>query len=265
MITKVSPAIYACSLQEVKDHLRVNHSHDDDLIRSLLAGANDRVQQEVNRQLVTATYQMKIQSWWDREIRIPFPPLLKVNSITYFDEDNASQTLASSNYDVSTYTTPGKIRWAYDATIPSVYYRPDAVTIEFIAGYCLSFTVNDTTNVFTVAEILDISDGARVRLRTSDTLPAPLVEGKDYYLRDSSGLTFKVAETSGGSAVDLTTSGTGKHYVDLVPEPLKQAIKIAVGTWYDVVTEDVSVGYSTVQPMPMAGKYLMEPYRVWTL
>jgi len=40
-----------------------------------------------------------------------------------------------------------------------------------------------------------------------DTCPNPLVEGTVYYVRDATTDTFKVAASSGGAAIDLTTAG----------------------------------------------------------
>lgn len=40
-----------------------------------------------------------------------------------------------------------------------------------------------------------------------DTCPNPLVEGTVYYVRDATTDTFKVAATSGGAAIDITTAG----------------------------------------------------------
>lgn len=40
-----------------------------------------------------------------------------------------------------------------------------------------------------------------------DTVPSPLTEGAVYYVRDATTDTFKVAATSGGSVIDLTTAG----------------------------------------------------------
>lgn len=40
-----------------------------------------------------------------------------------------------------------------------------------------------------------------------DTVPSPLVEGQVYYARDCTTDTFKVAASSGGSVIDLTTAG----------------------------------------------------------
>jgi hypothetical protein len=44
-------------------------------------------------------------------------------------------------------------------------------------------------------------------------LPDPLVAGTRYYVVNTSGSTFKVAATSGGAAIDLTTAGTGTNTV----------------------------------------------------
>ena len=38
------------------------------------------------------------------------------------------------------------------------------------------------------------------------TPPSPLVEGTVYYVRDADSDTFKVAATSGGTAIDLTSA-----------------------------------------------------------
>lgn len=40
-----------------------------------------------------------------------------------------------------------------------------------------------------------------------DTVPSPLTEGQIYYARDCTTETFKVAASSGGAAIDLTTAG----------------------------------------------------------
>jgi hypothetical protein len=43
--------------------------------------------------------------------------------------------------------------------------------------------------------------------------PAPLVEGTTYFVRDATTDTFKVAATSGGSAIDLTTASSAGCWV----------------------------------------------------
>lgn len=54
-----------------------------------------------------------------------------------------------------------------------------------------------------------LSDGMAVVFKSSGAVPAPLVAGTTYYMRDDTAGTFKVAATRGGSAIDLTTTGSG--------------------------------------------------------
>lgn len=75
------------------------------------------------------------------------------------------------------------------------------------------FTANATSNVITVTGHAFANDD-RVYVFTDDTLPAPLDTITTYYVVSSSGMTFKLSLTSGGSAIDITDAGTGVHYID---------------------------------------------------
>lgn len=50
------------------------------------------------------------------------------------------------------------------------------------------------------------------------TVPAGLVEGTIYYVRDATTDTFKVAATAGGAAIDLTGTGAGDCVVSKIVE-----------------------------------------------
>lgn len=76
-------------------------------------------------------------------------------------------------------------------------------------------TVVAGTDLFTALYDFSYINLYPVRFSTTGTLPAPLVAGTVYYLRDVSGATFKLATTSGGSVLDITTTGTGTHTVEI--------------------------------------------------
>lgn len=75
-----------------------------------------------------------------------------------------------------------------------------------------TFTADATSNVITCTGH-GFSDGYLVHVTTSGTLPAPLVAGTTYWVRDSDATTFKLAATRDGAAIDLTTAGTGTQKV----------------------------------------------------
>ena len=88
------------------------------------------------------------------------------------------------------------------------------------SGFYFKKYFNSITATFTAATT-DIctanahgySDGETVSLTTTDTLPAGLTVGVVYYIRDSATNTFKLALTNGGTAVDITDTGTGTHTI----------------------------------------------------
>jgi uncharacterized phiE125 gp8 family phage protein len=138
-----TPATELLTLEEAKRHLRVYSSDLDDEVAALIAAARDDCERETGRTFRTAvTRTWKTDEWFCEAWKPPFPPLLGITSITYFDADNASQTLASSNYHVVLSTDGrGEVVWATDAVLPIVYDRPDAITVTFTTGYASASVV----------------------------------------------------------------------------------------------------------------------------
>jgi hypothetical protein len=54
-------------------------------------------------------------------------------------------------------------------------------------------------------------DGKSVIIYTTGVLPAPLVAGRQYYVKNSDLNTFNVALTPAGSTIDTTSAGSGTH------------------------------------------------------
>lgn len=76
-------------------------------------------------------------------------------------------------------------------------------------------TFNTTTDTLTLPTDQNPRNGERFILQTTDTLPAPLKPGQRYYVVNASraGKSFQLALTEGGAAIDLTSAGTGTHYL----------------------------------------------------
>lgn len=71
-------------------------------------------------------------------------------------------------------------------------------------------TANATTNKLACVDH-GYQDLDPITFATSGTLPAPLVVGTLYFVRDAATDDFKVALTANGTAVDLTDTGSGTH------------------------------------------------------
>lgn len=108
-----------------------------------------------------------------------------------------------------------------DVSVPgpldNVYLNAGKIDILYGLIQRVTFTV-DTTNDYLIPGTLhDFANNQRVQVWTSSALPGGLSEATDYYVRDVDQVTgkFKLSATLGGTAVNLTDSGTGTHQVGL--------------------------------------------------
>lgn len=73
-----------------------------------------------------------------------------------------------------------------------------------------NFTVNTSTEVVTSSTHGMVTNDI-VQLTTTDTLPAGLELATDYYVTKIDADTFTLSTTIGGTAIDITDTGTGTH------------------------------------------------------
>ncbi len=129
------PTVEPVTLQEACDWCKVSLGDDAAVMTGLVKAARHHVEMIIGRQLITATWTLKLDGFPCR-IVCPRPPLASVTSITYTDEANATQTLSASLYQVDTYREPGIIVPEYGRTWPTT--RADTVntvTVVYQAGY----------------------------------------------------------------------------------------------------------------------------------
>lgn len=134
-LTLTTPATeYPLLLEEAKASLRVTTDDENSYIQSLIAAATGYVEQATARQLVSATWTLKLDYFPD-VIYVPRPPLRSVSSIQYVDASGDTQTLSSTDYRVDLYSLPGRIEPAYGRSWPTTRDVNAAVTVTYIAGY----------------------------------------------------------------------------------------------------------------------------------
>lgn len=72
------------------------------------------------------------------------------------------------------------------------------------------FTVDDTTDIFT-SNNHGLANGNRVLVSSTTTLPTGISTNTIYFVINSTTNTFQLSTSSGGSAVDLSSTGSGEH------------------------------------------------------
>lgn len=184
---KTAPTVTPVSVAEAKTHLRIDSTFttDDTYIETLISVATSAAENYTNLAIMSQSWYLDIDAFPDYfNLLKGTLKTLTINSITYSDADNASQTLAASNYFGDGSIKPARIYFAPDATIPSTYDKPNAVSVDFTLGF--------------------------------------------------------------SSAAN-------------VPAPIKQAILLMVGTYYETRQ---TVSDRTYKEIPQSAEYLLMPYRV---
>jgi uncharacterized phiE125 gp8 family phage protein len=111
---------------------------DDELLESYVQAATDEldgVDGWLNRALVTQTWQLSLDYFPERVIRVPLPPLQSVTQIEYDAPDGTPTVLDTDAYDVVIAADPGFIIPATSLSWPSTLDREAAVRIRYVAGY----------------------------------------------------------------------------------------------------------------------------------
>jgi uncharacterized phiE125 gp8 family phage protein len=156
----VAPTAEPITLAEAKTYLRETGTSQDSVITGFVKSAREYAENRTNRQLMLATWVYALDGFYQtllggplvqrrsglqfangneaaglQVIYLPFPPLVSVSSITYYDADNVLQTLSTSVYDVDDISEPARLKPVLGEVWPITYPRMNAVRITFIAGY----------------------------------------------------------------------------------------------------------------------------------
>lgn len=141
LIRTTSPSSLPVSVAQAKSHLNLNPddtTHNDKL-QLLIEAATERLEQDLDRQILTATYKQTQFDWnvddaLKGELKLYKKAVTVIQSVKYYNEDRTLVTMSSSDYIFDTgrcslFVQPGK-EWPTVETD-----NPNAVEVTFTAGY----------------------------------------------------------------------------------------------------------------------------------
>jgi len=90
----VKPIIEPLSLAEIKSHLRVDDTSDDEMLSTIIQVAREQVEDITRRALLTSTWDFVIQEWpIENYIKLPYGNLQSVTSVKWKNTDGVETTL----------------------------------------------------------------------------------------------------------------------------------------------------------------------------
>ena len=121
------------SLNDAKLHLRVDHSDDDALILWLIEAAKEQVENTTWTTLLRTTYTAYFNRFSSVMVLDDYP-ITEITSIKYYNSEGVLTTVDQSTYFTDLISTPSIIIFK-DGTPTTQHLRPNAVEIEYKAGY----------------------------------------------------------------------------------------------------------------------------------
>jgi len=134
-----APVSEPVTVAQAKARLNIDFGDHDTIIGDMITESRSAVEGFLKQSLLYTVWKHRIDGYFPREIRLPVGPLRTATglSIEYVDDAGATQTLATTEYQVSLGST-GIIRPAYGKTWPTVRSIMDVVSVTFKSGEALA-------------------------------------------------------------------------------------------------------------------------------
>lgn len=136
-ITAVTDVVEPIEVDDLRQHLRVEHNDEDSYISMLIPAVRGIAESYIDGIISDRVFQYSLDQFTSC-IELPVRPI-DIDSITisYTDDEGGPQTVAS--FDVESTAYSATLKPDYGEAWPSVETSKDNVVIQFTAGYGAAF------------------------------------------------------------------------------------------------------------------------------
>lgn len=106
----------------------------DPLLSALILAARQQAEHRTGRALIAQQWKLTLD-YFPNRIELPRPALVSVQTVKYLDTNGVQQTLDSGEYQVVTSELVGYVQPAYTKSWPAYREQPDAIEVNYTAGY----------------------------------------------------------------------------------------------------------------------------------
>ncbi len=136
LILNTQPVIEPVSLTEAKAHLRVSHTDDDAYISTLITAARRQIESRTGLRFMSQGWSVFRDKWpEDGAISIPLEPLLSVDDIKIYGDDDGVATLDPAHYYTDKTALPGRVVLRSGRTPPRPGRLANGIEVKVTAGF----------------------------------------------------------------------------------------------------------------------------------
>ena len=133
LIRTVEPAAEPVTPAEVKAHLRLDHSSEDDLLSGLIRAGREEVERAAGLALIEQKWRFVLDEWPRGGMaRIPLYPVRGILSVTAYGPDGEASLVDPAAYRADTAARPARV--AFGAA-PTAMRAMNGIEIDFTAGF----------------------------------------------------------------------------------------------------------------------------------
>ena len=131
------------TLEQARKHCNITPegsppAHDDDALLQdiIIPAAREWAEEFTGLALAPKTYELVLDAFPEGDdIELPIGPVTQIDSITYVDEDGATQTLSSGAYTTDLGSEPAHVWPVYGTSWPATRAQRGAVTVVYVTGH----------------------------------------------------------------------------------------------------------------------------------
>lgn len=188
----VPPRELAVSLDEAKQHLRVQIAEDDALISRMIRAACGMAEMATRRALTEQSLELTMDIFPEMygaplAIMLPRPPAMAVDAVIYYDQDGSRQLVRSADLVLDSASEPAYLMPDIGLGWPKVQRRMNAVTVRYRAGYADRSMVPEPIRQWILLQLGAMYENREsiVAGTTMSAMPTAFVDGLlDPYITD---------------------------------------------------------------------------------
>jgi uncharacterized phiE125 gp8 family phage protein len=130
------PATEPLSLADAKAHLRLSHTDDDTYIANLIIAARRQIEQRTGLCMILQNWSVYYDRWpVNDSVRIPLDPVLAINDIKIYGDDDAFAIIDSAHYFIDRAAWPVRIVLRHGRSTPQPGRSANGIEINLTAGF----------------------------------------------------------------------------------------------------------------------------------
>lgn len=171
-----APASYPLNIAEMMDALSIFDNTQEIIVERCLKAAVNIAENFTQRKFVSQVWEYYLNKFpCERELVLPFPPLVSVESIKYTTAAGVLTTFSSANYAVDVLSEPAKIVLKRTAAWPGdTLYEVNPVVVKFTCGWADADSVPDEIKHALILIAGDLYENREDVVQTTGTITSQM-------------------------------------------------------------------------------------------